>query len=71
MKTVRMRIAVAVNPDGTWGAAGFSDADDCAWDCLYDSVIEAQSGHSQYFITAELPIPSIPEVAGEVEEVKP
>ncbi len=68
MKTVKVRLPVAVDSEGVWcgyGAKTQTDKDT-------SSFVISQVGpvYQLQWITAELPIPSIPEVAGEVEEVK-
>lgn len=68
MKTVKVRIAVAVGPDGDWSAYGWKGArDGHAMVTATDTVCE---GASRYWITAELPIPEVlevPTIAGTVE----
>lgn len=51
--TVKVRIAVAVAPDGGWLAHGAPDADE------YDHATETSftPGDRMYFVTAELEIP--------------
>lgn len=57
-KTVKVRIAVAVDPDGDWYAAGWSSRDsnyeDDAMSCCLENI-----GYNErrYFIEAELTIP--------------
>jgi hypothetical protein len=71
-KTVKVRIAVAVDHEGNWYAIGHPSAgedseqtfaDACAFGCL-----EEREAH--YWITAEVPVPDAdmpePEIAGEV-----
>ena len=64
MKTVKVRIAVAVDPDGNWNAYGWTDADGVAMELALEGVA---SGEARYWVTAELPVPPAPEVAGAVE----
>jgi hypothetical protein len=65
MKTVKVRIAVAVGQDGDWSVSGWKGAqDDDAMGIAIDGVGETSS---RYWITAELPIHEVPTVAGTVE----
>lgn len=60
MKTVKVRIAVAVDPSGQWTAAGWPNmehVDMCAVDDL-------GPGESYFWVEAELPIPEITTVEG-------
>lgn len=70
MKTVKVRIAVAVDPKGAWNASGWSGATNkVAMDCAVDVV---ESGEARYWLEAELPIPEPQEVQAVVtQEVKP
>lgn len=68
-KTVKVRIAAAINTIGTWSAYGDSEVSDpeemmeFACESLSDL-----SAVSCYWITAELPIPDVQEIKGVVEE---
>jgi hypothetical protein len=64
-KTVKVRIAVAVDPEGNWNSCGWSDApsDKSMTDIAADMVGD---GEAHFWLTAELPIPVVREV-GEVE----
>ena len=64
MKTVKVRIAVAVDPDGKWSAYGCPGADETDMDIAVDAVAP---GEARYWVTAELPIPAEIDVAGAVE----
>ncbi len=55
-KTVRVRVAVLVNVDGTW------HADETAMGLI------DQDDERVYYLTADLPIPEPQEVEAEVEE---
>ena len=64
-KTIKVRIAVAVNDGGEWNAAGWdsatnADAAECAMDPLEGSTVV-------HYVTAELPVPVACEVAAVVE----
>ena len=66
-RTVKVRIAVAVDSEGNWSACGWNDA---AEDMLLNPVLDTLGPVSMWrWITAELPIPEPLEVAGEVEAV--
>ena len=67
-KTVKVRIAVAVDPKGHWQASGWRDAGEEVWDCVLDCV---DDGEARFWITAELPIPESIEVQGKVEKEEP
>lgn len=65
MKTVKVRIAVAVDSSGNWSASGWKGAsDDYAVSDVIDTVGECVS---LFWVTAELPVPEMPTVAGTVE----
>ena len=68
MKTVRVRIAVAVNEQGKWNAFGYSSSSDenskqLAFECLDGEGVE-----SLYWIEADLPIPSPTIIEGTVTD---
>ena len=52
--TVKVRIAVAVDPSGDWSAAGHRDATWKDVDYILDGV---GNGEARYWVEAELPIP--------------
>lgn len=62
-KTVGVRVAVVVNPDGSFAALGGTgwDGDEAMKD------IEEEFGAARYWLTADLPIPQEIEVAAQVE----
>lgn len=65
-KKVKVRIAVAVDPDGDWDATGWSAAtDDSAMGIARDSV---GSGEACYWLEAELEIPEAKTVQANVEK---
>lgn len=49
---VKIRIAVAVHPDGSWNCAGWADAEDKEMMDLAIDPLEA--GETRYYINAEL-----------------
>ena len=68
MKTVKVRIAVAVRSDGDWIACGWKGVRD--GEAMSTVIDNAGKDASRYWITAELPVPEVPEVptvAGTVE----
>lgn len=67
-RTVRVRVAVAVDKNGCWSANGASAFGDD--DAMGFSVEHLETGEARYFLTAELPIPEVPEVAASVERVE-
>lgn len=68
MKTVRIRIAVAVDQQGHWNASGWSGEYSPAKDAAIDSALEyCGSGAVLYWVEADLPIPEAVVVQGEVK----
>jgi len=72
-KTVKVKIAVAVDPKGRWYAQGSGDtATGFVYPMNHDELLETvdidQCGPNEalFWITAELPVPAIEEVAGVV-----
>lgn len=65
MKTVKVRIAVAVDPEGKWNACGWSDMDeDRAMELACEPL---QEGEDRYWVTAELPILGVIVIKGQLE----
>lgn len=65
-KTVKVRIAVAVDPTGRWAAHGWVDAEDgFMMDLAVDSV---EAGEARYFVEAELEAPEAQTIEAEVEK---
>lgn len=63
MRTVKVRAAVAVDPEtGMWSVFGQDDWDD---EEMKAEVFE--DGDQLFFITAEIPIRDVPEIEAEVE----
>lgn len=54
MKTVRVRIAVAVDKTGHWSAVGWKDAKDA----MGHAVETLEPGEARYWLEADLPIPT-------------
>jgi hypothetical protein len=70
MKTVKVRIAVAVDPSGDWSASGWLKRDGKvaegeAMDIAIDGVNE---GEARYWVEAELPIPEPQVFTGSVSD---
>lgn len=57
-RTVRVRIAVAVDPQGRWAAQGWF-ASDPDWT---DVICDVGSGEVRYWIEADVPLPAPPAV---------
>lgn len=68
MKTVKVRIAVAVDPSGDWNSDGWMRGKDK--DMREQAVDPLQDGAAVYWLTAELPVPEAQEIAATVEEAK-
>jgi len=68
-KTVRVRVAVAMDREGNWAAAGYSDSTD---EISSGTAIDCGPGESvqwhTHFIEATLPIPTEETVEAEVVE---
>ena len=64
MKTVKVRIAVVVTPDGTWSSCGWDGGEDAekfaiacdGLDCSMDNYME-RGAESRFWLEAELPVP--------------
>lgn len=63
-KTVRVKVAVAVDPTGNWNASGWRDGDDI--EKMGTAFDPLEPGEARYWLTAELPIPEKVEVVAEV-----
>lgn len=63
------RIAMAVDTKGKMNACGFTMPNgECSSDEAMDLAIDGVGeGESRYWITVDVPIPEVKEVAGEVE----
>lgn len=64
-KTVKIRIAVAVDPSGDWNAYGGGSMKDK--DAMEFATEVLSNGEARYFLTAELPVPEVAEVVACVE----
>lgn len=66
---VKVRIFVAVDPRGMWAASGWSREDGTVDDeAVMDMALDLiDPGEARYWVEAELPLPSVPVVEGEVK----
>lgn len=68
---VRVKIAVAVDPDGKWMASGYGYGNPIDWNeqmvCMLDDLAP---GEARYWVTAELDVPEIKEIQGECQPVE-
>lgn len=69
MKTVKVRIAVAIDPKGDWHCCGWNNlADDEAFSYAVETL---EAGEARYILTAELALPEVRVIAPCVEVVEP
>ncbi|WLA80254.1 hypothetical protein [Bradyrhizobium elkanii] len=61
MRTVRVRIAVAVDPKGRWYAQGSGEGHELLYPTNHDQLLETRL----FWLTAELLVPQIETVAAE------
>lgn len=67
MRTVKCRIALAVDHEGDWNASGhLRQKPGHEFDFLCD---ELYSGEARYFVEVEVPVPEVPTIPGKVTEV--
>lgn len=66
---IKVRIALAVSPDGSWNCCGFSDGEPD--DMMGLAVDTIASGERRYWLTAEVETPEIAEVAAGVIDAAP
>ncbi len=58
MKTVKIKVAVAVDPEGGWMASGWSDRNGEPVEEAMENCIDDFGGNeAKYWLEAELPIP--------------
>jgi len=73
-KTVKVRIAVAVDSGGNWSSAGWGGEDEAELANSASSCLPGDASCERLFwLTAELPIPEVPEateIAATVERVE-
>jgi len=67
-KTVKVRVAVAVDVEGNIGISQVCDGN--TFEAIADArdVLEDGGPTSVYIVTADLPLPAVPEIAGTVTE---
>lgn len=71
MRTVKVRIAVAVDPKGRWYGMGSGGPSQISFPMNHDEMLETvdmeQCGPSEklYWVTAELLVPEVETIAGE------
>jgi hypothetical protein len=66
MKTVKVRVAVAVDPSGKWSALGWSGETDKS--VMASCVEHLEEGEARYWLEAELPVPEVPVIRAEVTD---
>lgn len=65
MKTIKVRVAVAIDPTGAWNASGWSG--DTTGEAMSLACEGVEDGEARYWLVAELPIPECAEVQAQVE----
>jgi hypothetical protein len=64
MKTIKVRVALAITPTGKWVANGWSDGDE---EEMIQTCLEYMDGKEQIvWLEAEVPIPDVPVIKAEV-----
>lgn len=63
-KTVRVRIAVVVDPSGYWNSCGWGTGGDSEKMAL--AVETMEEGESRFWLEADLPVPEVPVIDAEV-----
>lgn len=57
-KTVKCRIALAVDPSGLWAATGDCGIKDDSWEA-HDYILDSlEPGEARYWVEVEVPVPS-------------
>lgn len=74
-KTVKIRIAVAVDQDGTWGACGWKGAKDSeVMELARENAETSGDGlyraEQHYYVSVEIPLPRPVEVTGDMVVVE-
>jgi hypothetical protein len=68
-RTVKVRIAVAVDPTGDWNSCGYKTSDKGDEDGVMQICVDTLgSGEARYWLTAELEVPEAKEVVATVEK---
>ena len=61
MKTARVRIAVAILPNGEYGAAGWSDEDDPSnLEFAAAEALQSPGAYAVHYVEADIPLPESP-----------
>ena len=71
MKTVKVRIAVAVDTQGNWASSGWSEKGDQVDINEYMADIAREcvgEGEALYWVEAEIPMPEVQTIQGDVFE---
>jgi hypothetical protein len=73
LRTVQVRIAVAVDPEGNWHASGWSgeNGTPVGREAMEIAASEVRSGGGHYWVEARLPIPETPSVQGRLVAASP
>jgi len=57
-KTIKIRIAVAIDAEGNWSAAGWNGGRDAEkMEAAVDGGSDLSGTHQQYFLTIDVPLP--------------
>lgn len=64
-KTVKCRIALAVDPKGEWSAGGYSGQ---KGDPFYGVCDSLDQGEARYFVEVDVPVPQVVVVNGKLTE---
>lgn len=68
MKTVKVRVAVAVDPTGKWNASGWNaDNGEPVEDAMDIAIEGVGEGATRYWLEAELPVPEVQTVTAKIE----
>ena len=67
MKTVKVRIAVAISPDGSWNSCGWSDGTEK--ECMAIACDTVPEGESRFWLEAELPVNDVKVVRASISAV--
>jgi hypothetical protein len=73
METVRVRVRLMIDSKGKWAAYSYSGCtDDEADSVLFDMLPDGEIETARIFVlTADVPMPEIPEIPADVEPVEP
>jgi hypothetical protein len=68
MRTVHVRIAVAVDTEGDWNSCGWRDGDEK--DVMGICVETLGSGEARYWLEADLPVPCVQTIQAAVSTME-